>query len=183
MALGADRERGLLQPLARLGPERVGAGQSLAVAQQRQEPVARRRRARRWRLRHLRSGDRGAEAARRSAHGRGLRVGVDDPRNGLVVRSAARRGCSATTSPSYSPTWVSGRRPLTSPIAHRRRRTQVRVDRDAVRVASTPTVSRPSPPTRGRRPVATSRWSPRSSLRRRSQGRSPRPRVGRRSRR
>ena len=36
----ADRERRLLQPLARLRAERVGAGQPLAVAEQRQEPVA-----------------------------------------------------------------------------------------------------------------------------------------------
>ena len=36
----ADRQRRLLQPLARLGPERVGAGQPLAVAEQRQEAVA-----------------------------------------------------------------------------------------------------------------------------------------------
>ena len=46
----ADGQRRLLQPLARLGPERVGAGQPLAVAEQRQEAVAtRRRRACRWR--------------------------------------------------------------------------------------------------------------------------------------
>ena len=38
--VGADRERGLLQPLARLGAERVGAGQPLAVAEERQEAVA-----------------------------------------------------------------------------------------------------------------------------------------------
>ena len=36
---GADRQRRLLQPLARLGAERVGAGQPLAVAEQRQEAV------------------------------------------------------------------------------------------------------------------------------------------------
>ena len=35
----ADGERRLLQPLTGFGPERVGAGQSLAVAEQRQEPV------------------------------------------------------------------------------------------------------------------------------------------------
>jgi hypothetical protein len=35
----ADRERGLLEPLAGLGAERVGAGQTLAVAQQREEAV------------------------------------------------------------------------------------------------------------------------------------------------
>ena len=38
--VGADRQRGLLQPLARLGAERVGAGQPLAVAEERQEAVA-----------------------------------------------------------------------------------------------------------------------------------------------
>ncbi len=37
---GADRQRRLLQPLAGLRPERVGAGQPLAVAEQRQEAVA-----------------------------------------------------------------------------------------------------------------------------------------------
>ncbi len=31
---GADRQRGLLQPFPRLGAERVGAGQALAVAEQ-----------------------------------------------------------------------------------------------------------------------------------------------------
>ena len=35
----ADRERGLLEPLAGLGAERVGAGQPLAVAEQRQVAV------------------------------------------------------------------------------------------------------------------------------------------------
>ncbi len=37
--VGADGERRLLQPLTGFGPERVGAGQSLAVAEQRHEPV------------------------------------------------------------------------------------------------------------------------------------------------
>ena len=37
--LGADGQRRLLQPLARLGPERVGAGQALAVAEQGEEAV------------------------------------------------------------------------------------------------------------------------------------------------
>src|SRR5215217_3034222 len=36
---GADRERGLLKPLAGLWAERVGAGQPLAVAEQREEAV------------------------------------------------------------------------------------------------------------------------------------------------
>jgi hypothetical protein len=36
---GADRQRGLLEPFACLGPERVGAGESLAVAEQREEAV------------------------------------------------------------------------------------------------------------------------------------------------
>src|ERR1700684_4090849 len=36
---GADGQRGLLQPLACLGAERVGAGQPLAVAAQGQEAV------------------------------------------------------------------------------------------------------------------------------------------------
>ena len=37
--LGADRQRRLLQPLAGLGAERVGAGQALAVAEQGEEAV------------------------------------------------------------------------------------------------------------------------------------------------
>ena len=37
--VGADRQRRLLQPLAGLGAERVGAGQPLAVAEQGQEAV------------------------------------------------------------------------------------------------------------------------------------------------
>ena len=36
---GADRQRGLLQPLAGLGAERVRAGQPLAVAEQGQVAV------------------------------------------------------------------------------------------------------------------------------------------------
>jgi hypothetical protein len=36
---GADGQRGLLQPLARLGAERVGTGQPPTVAEQRQETV------------------------------------------------------------------------------------------------------------------------------------------------
>ena len=47
--VGPDRQRRLLQPLTGFGPERVGAGQPLAVAEQRQEPVGlRRRRGCRW---------------------------------------------------------------------------------------------------------------------------------------
>ena len=71
---------------------------------------------------------------------------------------------AATTSPSYSPTWVSGQTPVTSPIAQRRsparRCSSTGMPRGS---ASTPTVSRPIPSTRGRRPVATSSRSPRSS--------------------
>src|SRR6266568_5117651 len=63
---------------------------------------------------------------------------------------------AATMSPSYSPTWVSGQMPLTSPIAHSRsparRYSSTRIPRGP---ASTTTVSRPIPCTRGRRPVAT----------------------------
>ena len=36
---GADRQRRLLQPLAGLGAERVGAGEPLAVAEQGEEAV------------------------------------------------------------------------------------------------------------------------------------------------
>ena len=71
---------------------------------------------------------------------------------------------AATTSPSYSPTWVSGQMPVTSPIAQSRsparRYSSTWIPRGS---ASTPTVSRPIPATRGRRPVATSSRSPRSS--------------------
>jgi hypothetical protein len=55
--------------------------------------------------------------------------------------------------------------PLTSPIAHTRsaarRRASTAIQRG---FGSMPTVSRPLPCTRGRRPVATSSRSPRSSL-------------------
>ena len=71
---------------------------------------------------------------------------------------------AATTSPSYSPTWVSGQMPLTSPIAQSRsparRWSSTGIPWGS---ASTPTVSRPIPSTRGRRPVATSSRSPRTS--------------------
>ena len=73
---------------------------------------------------------------------------------------------SATTSPSYSPTWVSGQMPFTSPIAHSRSPAR-RWSSTAIPFVgrpSTPTVSSPIPSTRGRRPVATSSRSPRSSL-------------------
>ena len=72
---------------------------------------------------------------------------------------------AATTSPSYSPTCVSGQIPFTSPIAHSRsparRYSSTRIPRGS---GSIPTVSSPIPSTRGLRPVATSRRSPRSSL-------------------
>src|SRR6202042_1072617 len=68
---------------------------------------------------------------------------------------------AATTSPSYSPTWVSGQMPLTSPMAHRRSPAR-RYSSTGMPwgLAVTPTVSRPMPSTRGRRPVATSSRSP-----------------------
>src|SRR3954471_20494103 len=61
---------------------------------------------------------------------------------------------AATTSPSYSPTCVSGQTPVTSPIAQRRsparRRASTAMPRGS---ASTPTVSRPMPSTRGGPPA------------------------------
>ncbi len=120
--VGADRERRLLQPLAGLGPERVGAGQPLAVAEQRQEAVRLGVGVRvGGGLRDLGHGCGGAERSLGRADRRGLRVGVGDARHRLVVgRVGSPRMFDATTSPSYSPTWVSGQMPVTSPIAHRR---------------------------------------------------------------
>ncbi len=70
----------------------------------------------------------------------------------------------ATTSPWYSPTCVSCQIPVTSPIAHSRSPARIRESTGIPRFpALTPTVSSPIPSTRGRRPVATSRRSPRSS--------------------
>src|SRR5829696_144709 len=84
--VGADRQRCLLQPLARLGAERVGAGQPLAVAEECQEAVLLGIRARvGGALRNLRQRDHRAEAAGGGTNRSGLWVGVDDSRNGLVV--------------------------------------------------------------------------------------------------
>src|SRR3984957_7408913 len=73
---------------------------------------------------------------------------------------------AATTSPSYSPTWVSGQMPVTSPIAQSRspagRWSSTAIPFFGSTV--TPTVSSPIPSTRGRRPVATSSRSPGSSV-------------------
>ena len=56
--------------------------------------------------------------------------------------------------------------PVASPIAHTPSATRIRSSTGIPwRVGSTPTVSRPRPSTRARRPVATSRRSPRSSSR------------------
>src|SRR5215472_4761137 len=57
---------------------------------------------------------------------------------------------AATTSPSYSPTWVSGQMPVTSPIAQSRSPARMYSStRIPWGLASTPTVSRPIPATRG----------------------------------
>src|SRR5512132_1934215 len=57
---------------------------------------------------------------------------------------------AATTSPSYSPTWVSGQMPVTSPIAQRRSPARMYSStRIPWGLASTPTVSRPIPSPRG----------------------------------
>ena len=86
---GADRQRGLLQPFAGFGTERVGAGQPLAVAEQGEVAVG------------LGVGARvdGGLGDVGEAHGRadrvvggadggGLRIGEGDARDGLVVRLA-----------------------------------------------------------------------------------------------
>jgi hypothetical protein len=71
---------------------------------------------------------------------------------------------AATTSPSYSPTWVSGQMPVTSPIAHRALAgAQVLVNLDAVGWPRRRRFSRPIPRRAGAAPVATSSRSPRSS--------------------
>src|SRR3954468_19324539 len=82
----ADRQRGLLEPLTGLGPERVGTGQPLAVAEECQEAVALGVRARvGGGLRHLRQRHHGAEAAGPGAHRRCLWVRVGHAWHGLVV--------------------------------------------------------------------------------------------------
>ena len=92
---GADGQGGLLQPLAGLGAERVGAGQALAVAEQGQEAVGLGVGARvGGRLGHLGHRDGGAEPGLGGADRGRLRVGVDDVRHGLVVGLArTHRGC------------------------------------------------------------------------------------------
>jgi len=78
---------------------------------------------------------------------------------------------AATTSPSYSPTCVSGQMPVTSPIAHSRSpRACTRQPRSA-RVGLDADRLQADPCTRGRRPVHTSRRSPRCSVRHRTRGR------------
>ena len=82
----ADGQRRLLQPLARLRPDRVGAGQPLAVAEQGQEPgglgvgvrVG-------GGLGHVRQRRGGAVPVLGHADRRGLRIRVGHPRDGLVV--------------------------------------------------------------------------------------------------
>ena len=95
-----------------------------------------------------------------------LRVGEDDARHGVVVGLARRRrGCSPRrrgpgTCRRRSAARCRSRR--RSP-RRRRRRASARRPRCPLRPGSMPTVSRPRPSTRGRRPVATSSRSPRSS--------------------
>src|SRR5271165_1351809 len=87
--MGADRERGLLQPLPCLRAERVGARESLAVAEERQKAVLLGVPARvRGGLRHLGQRHHRADPAGRGTHRRGLRIRVDDARDGLVVGPA-----------------------------------------------------------------------------------------------
>ena len=83
---GADGEGGLLQPLAGLGSERVGAGQPLAVAEQGQEAVGLGVGPRvGGRPGHLGHGRGRAEPSLACADRGGLRVGEDDTGHGLVV--------------------------------------------------------------------------------------------------
>ncbi len=89
----ADRQRRLLQPLPGLRPERVGAGQPLAVAEQGQESVGLGVVVRvGGGLRHVRQRGGGAVSRLGGAHRGGLRVGVGDAGNGLVVRRARLAG-------------------------------------------------------------------------------------------
>ena len=135
---GADRERRLLQPLARLRAERVGAGQRLAVAEQRQEAVALGVGARvRLGLRDLGSAAPVALNARLGrADRRGLRVGEDDARHRVVVRLA--RLAEDVRGDDLALVLADvGELPDAGDVADRPQplgRAQVRVDRDAVRV-------------------------------------------------
>ncbi|HET6774236.1 MAG TPA: hypothetical protein VFH36_13050 [Acidimicrobiales bacterium] len=75
-----------MEPLARLGAERIGAGQPLAVAEQGQEAVGLGvRTCVGGRLGHLGHGGGGAEPGLGRADRRGLRVGEHDAGHGLVV--------------------------------------------------------------------------------------------------
>ena len=132
-----NRERGLLQPLSCLGAEGIRAGQPLAVAEQCQEAVALGVRPRiggslrdRRELRHR------AEAPGRSTHRCGLRVGVDDSRNGFVVGLA--RLTEDVRGDHLALVLADVRqRPEPVDVADRPEilgRAQVRVDRNAVRV-------------------------------------------------
>jgi hypothetical protein len=163
--VGMDRQRRLLQ-LTRPPPARARKRASTApVAEERKEAIRFGIRARvGGGLRDTRDRDHRAEAARRRARRRGLRVGVGDSRNGLVVAfRGSPRMLAATTSPWYLPTCVSGHNPFTSPIAHRpspragarRRRSRERPARHR------PARARSRGP--GAPPVATSNRSPRSS--------------------
>ena len=180
-----DGERRLLEPLAGLRAQSVGAGDALAVGDQRQVPGLRRV------LAHVGGGaghggqlDGRAQLALGFADRGGLGVGEDHPRAPPCSRRGApRRGCwprrrgpgtcrrrSAARCRS-SRRWptVARRRSCGCPPAPRRARP----------------VSTPRPSVRGRRPVATTSRSPRSSSRpelehvvRRRRG-APRRRAGR----
>ena len=71
---------------------------------------------------------------------------------------------AATIRPWYLPTCVSGKMPVTSPIAHRRSPSRRCESTSTPRgLGVIPTVSSPMSSTRGRRPVAASTLSPRTS--------------------
>ena len=131
---GANRQRRLLKPLASFGAEGVGADQAGAVGEQGQEPVAVGIRARvRLGLRQFRQSRCSAEGAVGRASGCRLRVGEDDPRDGVVVGLAwlaqdVRRDDVALVLPDV------GERPDAGDITDRPQplaRAQPRIDRDA----------------------------------------------------
>src|SRR5262249_12487428 len=84
-----NRQRCLLQPFTSLWPQSVRARETFAVGEQREESIAPGVVVGVCRgLRDGLQGCRAAEATFSRAHGRRLRVGEDDTRNGFVIRSA-----------------------------------------------------------------------------------------------
>ena len=188
--------RRLLQPLARLGPERVGAGEPLAVRDERHEPRALRVRARvGGGARHLGERDRRRQRPLGLPDRGRLRVGEHHARNGVVVRRRGRgRGCSRPPrgpgtcpcrsaarcrsrrrSPRGHPPRASARRPGFPAASARRRPCRARGRR--------PALAGRSPPAGDRRAARRARRTRRRTRRRRAAPAWRARRSGARSRR